>query len=114
MNTPLTHAERQHLITNLFAALPWRQGAALQTAERYDVATQSLLLQIEHNDLRLPSGSNRLQFLDDVIVPRVVEQALRCMAQPGAPVGIESATATGRLSTQLALNRYASTFFQFE
>ena len=111
MTTPLTPSEREHLTAALLGALPWRQGAAIETAERYDVATQSLLLQIEHNDLQLPKTSTdeqRLTFLDTVIVPRIVEQALRCMSQPGAPVGIESATATGRLSTQMALNSFHS------
>jgi hypothetical protein len=83
----------------------------LSLSERYEVAEQSLLLQIQHNDLQLPTdqtAEQRFAFMKDVIVPLIVQQSLRCLAQPGTPVGIESATATGRISTQMNLNSFHS------
>jgi hypothetical protein len=110
--TSLSATERHVLKDAVLSALPWRKnhiGSILM--ERYEMVEQSLILQIEHNDLQLPvqqTDSERIEFMKEVIVPRIVQQTLRCMAQPGTPVGMESATATGRLSTQMNLNSFHS------
>lgn len=112
MTSPLTTEERRVLVESIRDALPWRgaHADALMT-ERYDAAEQSILLQAQHNDLQMSASANnqqRLDFLTGVMVPLIVKQTLRCLAQPGTPVGIEAATATGRISTQMALNSFHS------
>lgn len=111
MTSQLSQAERVLFRDAVIAALPWRKNAVPDPLllERYECIEQSLVLQVMHNDLQLRSDRNdseRERFLLEVLVPRLVEHTLRSIAQPGAPVGIESATATGRISTQMNLNTF--------
>ena len=103
-SSPLSDEERDALVDELLRLLPWTKQP-LQ-AERYEKATESLVLQVRHNKLSLPAAwpaEQRRAFLVSDFAPFVYRHALRCVEQPGSAVGMESATGMGRVSTQMSL-----------